>query len=257
MQKFFALYKKELQITFSNPIAYAVIIVFMVLSGYFFMNIANYYALFSLRSMNQYYRNMMDLNMVQGIFRPYFNNMAVVLLLIIPLITMRIFAEEKREGTIELLFTYPVSDFTIVISKFLSALTIFLLMLIGSLSSFLILKTITSYEIGPVFSGFLGLFLLGSAFIMMGVFISSLTESQIVAAVISFGVLLIFWVIGWSAQSAGPFMSKVLLNLSIIEHFDNFAKGLLDTTDLFYYINLTILFFFLTLRILETKQWRG
>lgn len=256
-QKFLALYKKEWKTFFSLPIAYAVLIVFMVLSGYFFASIANYYSMVSLRSMNQYYRNMMDLNITDGIFRPYFHNMVVILLLIVPLITMRVFAEEKKDGTAELLFTYPVKDITIVLAKYAAAMTIFGLMLLGTLCSIIILRVTTAYDILPVLIGILGLILVASAFIMLGIFISSLTESQIVAAVISFGVLLLFFVISWASQSVGPTFGRILQELSIIEHFDNFSKGLFDTSDLIYYINFTVLFFFLTLRILESKQWRG
>jgi len=257
MQKFLAIYKKELKTFFSLPIAYAIIIVFMVLSGYFFSSIANYYSAVSLRSMNQYYRSMMDLNVIEGIFRPYYHNMVVILLLVIPLITMRLFAEEKKDGTAELLFTYPVKDTTIVLAKYCASMTIFLVMLAGALSSMIILRIITAYEILTSLTGILGLLLVASAFMMLGIFVSSLTESQIVAAVISFGVLLLFFVISWGSQSVGPTFGKILQELSIVEHFDSFSKGLLDTSDIIYYINFTVLFFFLTLRILESKQWRG
>lgn len=257
LQRFIAIYKKELKTFFSLPIAYAIIIVFMVLSGYFFSSIANYYSAVSLRSMNQYYRSMMDLNIIEGIFRPYFHNMVVILLLVIPLITMRLFAEEKKDGTAELLFTYPVKDTTIVLAKYCASMTVFLIMLVGTLSSMIILRIITAYEILTSLTGILGLLLIASAFMMLGIFISTLTESQIVAAVISFGVLLLFFVISWGSQSVGPTFGKILQELSIIEHFDSFSKGLIDTSDIIYYINFTILFFFLTLRILESKQWRG
>jgi ABC-2 type transport system permease protein len=255
--KLWALYKKEISIIFSMPIAYAVISVFAVLSGYFFANIANYYALVSLRSMNQYQRMMMELSMIEGIFRPYFHNVVVIMIIMFPLITMRLFAEEKREGTVELLFTYPVSDLAIVLSKFFAALTVFAAMLGCGVVSFLIFRVATQYEILPVLSGFLGLLLVGAAFIALGLFISSLTESQIVAAVISFGVLLLFLVLPWLSQSVGPEAGKVIMELSIVEHFDSFAKGLFDTSDIVYYFIFIFLFLFLTLRILETKQWRG
>ncbi len=255
--KFMALLKKELTVFFSLPIAYAVIAVFLILSGYFFSSIANYYAMISMRSMNQYSRGMMDLSMIDGIFRPYFQNMVVVLILMIPLITMRLFAEEKREGTSELLFTYPVSDLAVVLAKLVSAVVIFGAMMAGSLSSFIILRIGTAYEILPVLAGFLGLFMIGSAFLMLGLFISSLTESQIVAGVISFGALLFFLVIPWAAGSAGPFWGGVIKALSVVDHFGSFAKGVLDTADITYFISFFALFLFLTLRVLESKQWRG
>ncbi len=255
-QKFLALYKKELKIFFALPIAYTIIVVYMVLSGYFFTSIINYYSMMSMRSMQSYYRGA-ELSMIDGVFRPYFQNMAVILLLMVPIITMRVFAEEKREGTSELLFTYPVSDFAIVMAKFLSALTILLIMIVGGGLSFIILRFAGDFELLPLLCGFLGLILVGSAFIMLGIFISTLTESQIVAAVASFGLLLLFWVISWQAGSLGPIGQKILTNLSIIEHLGSFSKGMIDTSDLIYYLNFTALFLFLSLRVLESKQWRG
>jgi ABC-2 type transport system permease protein len=256
-QKLWGLYKKEIKVFFSMPVAYVVIAVYMILSGYFFANIVNYYAMVSLRSMNQYQRQQMDLSMIEGIFRPYFHNVVVVLILMIPLLTMRLFAEEKREGTVELLFTYPVNDLTIVTAKYLSAMTVYASMLIGSVSCFIMMRVVTAFELLPVLSGILGMFLIGAAFVSIGLFISTLTESQIVAAVISFGVLLLFLVLPWISQSAGPEMGKIINQISIIEHFDGFSKGLLNSADLVYYINFAVLFFFLTLRVLESKQWRG
>jgi ABC-2 type transport system permease protein len=255
--KFTALYKKEIAIIFAMPVAYAVISVFAILSGYFFATIANYYAMVSLRSMNQYQRMMWDLSMIDGIFRPYFHNVVVVMIIMFPLITMRLFAEEKREGTAELLFTYPVSDMAIVLSKFFAALTVFVAMLVCGMISFLILRTTSQYEILPVISGFLGLLLVGASFLALGLFISSLTDSQIVAAVISFGALLLLLLLPWLSQTVGPEAGKIIMGLSITEHFDNLAKGLLDTSDIVYYLVFIILFLFLTLRVLETKQWRS
>lgn len=255
--KFWALYKKELNVFFSMPVAYALITVFLVLSGYFFSQITGYYANFSMRSMNQYQRAMVDLSMVEGVFRPYFSNLLVILILMIPVLTMRMFSEEKREGTAELLFTFPVSDAAVVGAKFMSALTVYAAMLAGTLAGFAVLRSATAFEMLPVLSGFLGLILLGSGFIMLGIFISSLTESQLVAAVISFGVLLLFLVLPWLAQSAGPEAAKIINGLSVTNHFDSFSKGMLDTSDIIYCLNFTLLFFFLTLRVLETKHWRG
>jgi ABC-2 type transport system permease protein len=255
-QKFLALYKKELKIFFALPIAYVVIMVYMVLSGIFFTSIINYYSQMSMRAMQSYYRGA-ELSMIDGIFRPYFQNMAVILLFIVPIITMRVFAEEKREGTSELLFTYPVSDLTIVMAKFLSAFTILFIMIFGGGLSFIILRFTGDFELLPLLCGFLGLIMVGSAIMMLGIFISTLTESQMVAAVISFGLSLFLWVISWQAGALGPIGQKILTNLSIIEHLGSFSKGMIDTSDLIYYLNFTALFLFLSLRVLESKQWRG
>ena len=134
---------------------------------------------------------------------------------------------------------------------------VLVIIMLGLLSSFIVMSFVTSYEILPILVGFLGLLMIGSAFIMLGVFISSITESQIVAGVISFGTLFFFLVIPWAIQTAGPFWGGILKVFSVVEHFDSFAKGVLDTADITYFMSFFIVFLFLTLRILESKKWRG
>jgi ABC-2 type transport system permease protein len=112
-------------------------------------------------------------------------------------------------------------------------------------------------EWGPVLASYLGLLLMGGAFLAVGLFASSLTGSQIVAAVVTFGILLMFWVIGWAADQAGGVWGRVLTHLSIVEHFDNFTRGVLDTKDVLYYVNFILLALFVTLRSLEARRWKG
>jgi ABC-2 type transport system permease protein len=170
---------------------------------------------------------------------------------------MRLFAEEKKSGTIELLLTYPVRDGEVLFGKYLAALVLFAGMLALTLVYPGLVAWTTRLEWGPLATGYLGLLLQGAAFIAVGILISSLTENQIVAAVATFGTLLIFWVISWAADSAGPVLGRVLSHVSLTEHFESFAKGVIDTKDVIYYLNLTILSLFLTLRSLESKRWRG
>ena len=198
-----------------------------------------------------------DFSLVEGVLRPLFQNMSVILLLMMPILTMRLFSEEKKSGTIELLLTYPVRDGEVLLGKYMAALTVFLAMLVLTVTYSLIVSWITPVEWGPLATGYLGLFLQGAAFIAIGILISSLTENQIVAAVATFGTLLIFWVISWASDSAGGNLGRVLSHLSLTEHFESFAKGVIDTKDLIYYVNLSILALFLTLRSLDSKRWRG
>jgi ABC-2 type transport system permease protein len=198
-----------------------------------------------------------DMSVTEGVLRPLFQNISVIMLLMMPILTMRLFAEEKKSGTIELLLTYPVRDGEILFGKYLAALGIFLGMLTLTLVYPALVAWATQLEWGPLLTGYLGLLLQGAAFIAVGILISSLTENQIVAAVSTFGTLLIFWVISWASESAGSTWGRVLSHLSITEHFESFAKGVIDTKDLIYYVNLTILSLFLTLRSLESKRWRS
>jgi ABC-2 type transport system permease protein len=181
----------------------------------------------------------------------------VILLLLMPMVTMRLFAEERRSGTIELLLTYPVRDGAVLVGKYLAALALYGVMLVGTVVYAGIIMYFARIDWGPLLTGYVGLLLLGATFIAVGLFVSSLTENQIVAAIATFGTLLAFWIIGWSADSVGGPWGKVLSHLSIIEHFDSFAKGVLDTRDVIYYLNFTILALFLALRSLEARRWKG
>jgi len=256
MANIYYIFKKELRSYFYSPIAYVVLFIFLVISGYFFSSIMAFYSMFSFQAMQRSFLAN-ELNITQGIIVPLFSNIAVFILLMMPVLTMRLFSEEKRLGTFELLMTYPLRDIEVVLGKFLACIAVFGVMLILTFVYPALIAWVGRPDFKPFISAYLGLFLLGSAFISLGVLISTLTENQIIAAVASFGTLLIFWVIGFSAENVGPTFGSVLQHLSIIEHFQNFAKGLVDTRDVIYYLNFILFFLFLTLRSLESNKWRG
>jgi ABC-2 type transport system permease protein len=179
--------------------------------------------------------------------------------MVIPPISMRLFAEEKKSGTIELLFTYPVRDLQIVMGKWFAAISIIFCMLLLTVPApFMAFNFAKSSEWGPVLAGYLGMFLMGIAFLSLGIFISALAENQIVAITISYGALLAFWFIGWAIDpDSGKQIGKVLGEMSVIGHLTNFIKGVINTRDLVYYILFIFTMVFLTVRVLETKRWRG
>jgi ABC-2 type transport system permease protein len=254
--KIWAIFKKEMRLYFTSPVAWVVFTIFLLIAGYFFYSI---FAFFTLASMQSAMNPQMgrDLNVTDSVMRPLFSNISVILLLLMPLVTMRLFAEERRAGTIELLLTYPVRDGAVLAGKYLSALALYAIMIALTLLYPGIVVYFARLEWGPILTGYLGLLLMGATFIAVGVFASSLTENQIVAAITTFGVLLIFWILGWSADYAGGTAGKVLQFLSILEHNDSFSKGVLDTKDVLYYLNFTVLALFLTLRSLEARRWKG
>ena len=254
--KIWPIFKKEMRLYFTSPIAWVIGSIFLLVAGYFFYSI---FAFFTLASMQSAMNPAMgrELNVTDSVMRPLFSNLTVILLLLMPMVTMRLFAEERRSGTIELLLTYPVRDGAVLLGKYLAALVLYLLMLAGTLLYPAIVVYFARVDPGPLLTGYLGLVLLGATFLAIGLFASSLTENQIVASLVTFGTLLIFWVIGWSAEYAGGTLGSVLRHLSLIEHFDSFAKGVLDTKDIVYYLNFTILALFLTLRSLEARRWKG
>jgi ABC-2 type transport system permease protein len=254
--KIWAIFKKEMRLYFTSPVAWVVFTIFLLIAGYFFYSI---FAFFTLASMQSAMNPQMgrDLNVTDSVMRPLFSNVSVILLLLMPLVTMRLFAEERRAGTIELLLTYPVRDGAVLAGKYLAALALYAIMIALTLLYPGIVVYFARLEWGPILTGYLGLLLMGATFIAVGVFASSLTENQIVAAITTFGVLLIFWILGWSADYAGGTAGKVLQFLSILEHNDSFSKGVLDTKDVLYYLNFTVLALFLTLRSLEARRWKG
>lgn len=258
MRNIAEIYKKELLYYFSTPIAYVVMVIFTAIFGFLFYKNLTYYSELSYQLMqNPYYDQRIDL--ILGVFSPVFRSNIIIFLMVIPPISMRLFAEEKKSGTFELLFTYPITDVQIVFGKWFAAVTIiFCMLLFTAPAPFMAFGFARSAEWGPVLSGYLGMFLMGLSFLSLGLLISALAENQIVAVIISYGALLSLWFLGWAVDpNSGKQIGKVLGELSIIGHFSNFVKGVIDTRDVAYYILFIFSSVFLTLRVLESKRWRG
>jgi len=255
MKNIWAICKKEIKTYFTSPIAYVVITVFLVLIGFFFYSLIWWFNSQSLQmAQNQYYYQQLNIN--QMVYSPLFHNMSIILLLMVPLLTMRLFSEEKKRQTDELLFTSPISVNQIILGKYFASLLVLLVMLslTGILSIF-----VFSYgnpELAPILSGYLGLFLVGAAFLAVGIFFSSLTENQIVSAILTFGALLLFWILNWASYSAGGMWKRVLNYLSFFQHFDDMTRGILDTTDVVYYLSFIFLGLFLTHSVIQSRRWR-
>jgi ABC-2 type transport system permease protein len=255
MKNIWSICKKEIKTYFTSPIAYVVITVFLVLIGFFFYSLIWWFNSQSLQmAQNQYYYQQLNIN--QMVYSPLFHNMSIILLLMVPLLTMRLFSEEKKRQTDELLFTCPISVNQIILGKYFASLFVLLVMLFltGILSIF-----VFSYgnpELAPILSGYLGLFLVGAAFLAVGIFFSSLTENQIVSAILTFGALLLFWILNWASYSAGGMWKSVLNYLSFFQHFDEMTRGILDTTDVVYYLSFIFLGLFLTHSVIQSRRWR-
>ncbi len=258
MRNIIEIFKREIRFYFSTPIAYVVMFIFAGIFGFLYFRNLTYYSELSYQLMqNPYYAQRIDL--ILGVFAPVFNSNSIILLMVIPPISMRLFAEEKKSGTIELLFTYPVKDLQIVMGKWFAAISIIFCMLLLTVPApFMAFNFSKSSEWGPVLSGYLGMFLMGIAFLSLGILISALAENQIVAIIVSYGALLAFWFIGWAIDpDSGKQIGKVLGELSVIGHLTNFIKGVINTRDLVYYILFIFTMVFLTVRVLESKRWRG
>ena len=246
---------KELRGYFVSPIAYVVIGLFAVLFGVFYVSSINFMVQVSMGQFGMGGPQVVNIN--EYMIRPLFGNTAIVLLMMLPMLTMRSFAEEKRSGTIELLLTSPLTDVQIILGKFLGAMALYALMLSLTLIHIGVLFWYGEPEWAPVLSGYLGLLLMGGSFISIGLAISSMTKNQIVAGVATFAVLLLFWVINWIGDAAGPTTQSVLAYLSILEHFDDFSKGVIDTTHVTYYLSFIGLGLFLTAKSMDMERWNG
>jgi ABC-2 type transport system permease protein len=244
---------KELRSYFSSPIAYVVVGLFSILFGYFFVASLSFFVRISMQGG----MGGPPINLNEFLLRPLFGNTAVILLFVLPMITMRSYAEEKQSGTIELLLTSPLTDFEIILGKFLGAMTLFGLMLGVTALHMGILFWYGEPELAPLLSGYLGLLLMGGSFISLGLLISSATKNQVVAGTITFAVLLLFWVISWMAESTTSTTQSVLAYLSILNHFEDFSKGVIDTTHLAYYLSFISFSLFMTAKSMDSERWRG
>jgi len=253
MRNVIAIADKELRSYFASPIAYILIGFFLLPFGVFFYL---YLASFVKQSLQAaQYGGAMNVN--QQVIRYVLQNASVIILFIMPMITMRTYSEEKRSGSIELLLTSPLTDVEIILGKFFGALGLYAALLAVTLLYMAILFVYGNPEWRPLVAGYLGLLLMGGAFISIGLLISSTTNNQIVAGVITFVVFLLFWIIGWFADTAGPTVGPITSWLSITEHFDDFSKGIIDTKHVLYYLSLITFGLFLTAKSVDTERWRG
>lgn len=248
---------KELRSYFVSPVAYVVLTGFMLIGGWFFFNLlARFNFLLNIYAAMRNPQMAEQLNLNDAVIGPLLHNLSVVLIILMPMITMRTFAEEKRLGTYEMLMTSPLSIGEIVAGKFLSTL-VFVLIMIGLTGVYpLILVFYGNPELGIIAAGYLGLLLLAVTFASVGLLTSSLTENQIIAAVSCFVILLLLYVISWPAETAGSTLGEVLKYLSLTDHFAEMVKGVIDTKDLCYFLSVIALALFLTERSVESIRWR-
>jgi ABC-2 type transport system permease protein len=173
------------------------------------------------------------------------------------MITMRTYSEEKRSGTIELLLTSPITDWQIILGKFFGAMGLYASMLLVTLLYMALLFVYGNPEWRPIAAGYLGLLLMGGCFVSVGLLISSLTKNQIVAGAVTFAVFLMLWVINWIGDMSGPITREIVGYLSITEHLDDFARGVIDTKHVVYYLTFITFGLFLTAKSVDSERWRG
>jgi ABC-2 type transport system permease protein len=253
---FYPVYRREMKAYFQSPSLYVIAGLFFALAGLFFYDILVFFVNLSMDRNLQNAYGQMDLNVTQFVVRNTFSLLNFLLIFVIPMLTMRLIAEEKKSGTFELLVTCPLRDIDLLLGKYFSCLSIIVLFFVVSLAYPIVTIAVGQPELPVIATCYLGLLLIAFAYVAFGFFASSVTENQIVAAIICFAGLLIFYLIGdLSAAELGRFGS-ILSALSLREHSANFTQGVIDGKDVVYFVFFTFFFLFLTARVLEARRWR-
>jgi ABC-2 type transport system permease protein len=260
MKSILAIFNKEIKSFFYSPVAYVILAIFTALTGVFFYLYLNSFVeaafMDTIRS-QQYRMQPQKFNVNLMLIRPYFWNIALISLFTLPAITMRLYSEEKRQGTIELLYTAPITPLQIVLGKFLAGVAFYGVLLMPTIFFQALLFAYGEPELAPIISGYLGLLLMGAAFIAAGLFISTTTENQIIAAIASFALSLFLWIVGAGASFVGETLAPVLSYISIISHFEDFAQGVVDSKHIIYYLLFSAFWLYFALKTIESVKWRA
>jgi len=240
-----AVARKELALYFTSLLFYALAAVFLVISGYYFYTNLGFFVL------------MGGMDLQRGLWQYEFIDIQQRLLVLVPLLTMRLFAEERKLGTLELLWTYPVRDAEIIVGKFLACLAVVTLLIAATIAYPLMLAVFSPVAPGPLVAGYVGLVLLAAAFVACGLFLSALTDSQLLAGAATYGLLLFFWVLTWNEAAVNEVTLQLLAPFSLFDRFYQFARGAIDTRNLSYLLLFTVAFLSLTFFALDARRWRG
>lgn len=255
MKNIWIICKKELKSYFASPIAYLLMAMFAAIFGFFFWNVIGFFVIRGMES--QMTGRSFPMDMMEWVVRPLMSNVSVIGLFLLPLITMRLFAEEKRSGTIELLMTSPVRDWEILLGKWGAAVVLYCCLLGISALNFGFLFLYGKPDWKPMLIGYLGLILQAGGLLAIGTFISTMTKNQIIAGAATFGACLLLWVFEWVGGYETATWAKVMSYMSVSAHYESFAKGVLDSKDVVYYLSVIFLGLFLTSRSLESLRWRS
>jgi ABC-2 type transport system permease protein len=246
---------KEFKAYFTSPVAYILMALFGLIFGFFFYSATAYFVMAGMRAQMGGQSQPMSVN--EYVIGPLLGNAGIVGLFLIPLISMRLFAEEKRSGTIELLMTSPLRDWEIVLGKWLGAIAMYLCVLAISAINVGLLFFWGHPDIRPILTGYLGLILQGATILAIGTFISTTTKNQIIAGAATFSVCLLLWVLSWvSSYNEAPWAQAVAY-CSILTHFEPFSRGILDSKDIIFYLSAIFLGLFMTARSLDSMRWKA
>jgi gliding motility-associated transport system permease protein len=251
MRSIYAIYRKEMGHYFVSPVAYVVVSLFLLLSAFF-------YNLYLRDVVEQSFGMPPEFDAPSQLLRAFLGLLALLALFFMPMVTMGLFAEERKRGTMELLMTSPIREVDIVLGKFLASLTLFAVMLLPT-ASYVVYAWLHTDPVPPlriVLAGYLGILLFGGCLLALGSFLSSLTENQIIAAALTFGAFLLLWALDFGSRSAESVLGQTMQYLSVINHYEDFTRGIIDTSGLVYYLSFIAFFVFLTVRSIDSLRWR-
>lgn len=237
--------RRDLAALFGAPFAWVLGAVFALLTGYFFYSDVAYFVLFG------------GANYAKALWRFVFLDFRLITILVVPLLTMRLLAEERRLGTLELMFTFPVRDGSIIGGKFIAAYTTYVIYLIATLVGPCALYALHPFPVPPMIAGYIGMLLLGAACVAVGLAASAATQHQGVSAMVTYGVLLMFWFLSWNESALGQTIAPYILALSLFDRFYGFTQGVIDSRDIVYFVTLTLVSLWAARWLLATRAWRG
>src|SRR6516162_8431781 len=255
MRNVWIICQKELRSYFVSPIAYLLLAMFAIVFGFFFWSGVSDFVYVGMES--QMRGESFPMNLNEQVIRPLLSNVAVIGLFLIPMISMRLFAEEKRTGTIELLATSPVRDLEIIVGKWLAAMVLYSCLLLFTALNFAFLFKYGNPDWKPLAVGYLGLLLQAGGLLAIGTFISTLTKNQIIAGAATFGVCLLLWMLEWVSGYETATWARVLSYMSVITHFESFGRGVIDSKDAIFYVTVIFVGLFFTARSMESLRWRS
>ena len=249
-----AIFWKEMRSYFGSPIAYVVAGVYLLFMGFMFRNLVLDFNQLSITFLQ---RQMTPrINVHEFVLNNFFGVQNFVWMIVTPMLTMRLLAEEKRSGTMELLMTSPLTIWQVLIGKFAACLSLYLLIEICSFALLGFLSVYADLDWGPILSAALAVLLMGATFISAGILASSLTENQVIAVLLSFFLLILLWVIDLAAKFSGPLVAGILRYLSYLRHMSDMTRGVIDTSDVVFFLSMSGFFMFLTYAVLESRRWR-
>ena len=240
-----AMARKELELYFTSFLFYVVAAIFLALAGYNFYQNLHLYVMLG------------GMDLPRGLWQYEFLDMRQLLLSLVPLLTMRLFAEERKLGTLELLWTYPVRDWELILGKFIGCMTVLALMLAATVVYPAMIAPLQTVTVGPLLAAYLGIFLLAGACVAVGLFCSALTDSQLVAGASSYGLLFLFWILTWNEAAMNEGLLRYLRPFSLFDRFEMFARGVIDTRDITFFTLFIAAFLSVTFFALDARRWRG